>query len=158
LTDQVGGTWLEKHEFTGSGKKRKTTLVVLQTELSPQAFLHKVPERRRRKATSQGKESPKWWPYPTKWTSVPRKGNRSPRRLEERIITGASETMLTSPSGFVTNLPSAVDLTIRRKDAAKPCLRIKERISDQRRQERQVVLRHARDSRPPRMKTIDGHA
>jgi hypothetical protein len=58
-----------------------------------------------------------------------RKGNRSPRRLAERIITGASETMLTSPSGFVMNLPSAVDLTIRRKErCCQACLRIEERI------------------------------
>jgi hypothetical protein len=72
---------------------------------SPQGILHKVPERRRRKPPRREGGRPSGDSYPTKWTSVPpRKGNRSPRRLAERIITGASETMLTSPSGFVMNL------------------------------------------------------
>jgi hypothetical protein len=152
---------IESTNSPAAARRRKTTLVVLQTELEVlKAFYTKFQNGDEGKPPRKEGGRPSGDSYPTKWTSVPpRKGNRSPRRLVERIITGASETMLTSPSGFVMNLPSAVDLTIRRKERrCQACLRIEERICDQRRQERQVVLRHARDSRLPRMKTIDGHA
>jgi hypothetical protein len=65
---------------------------------SPQGILHQVPERRR--SHLAGRRSPKW----QSGGPVSQEGEPQSKTISGKIITGASETMLTSPNGFVMNL------------------------------------------------------
>jgi hypothetical protein len=148
-----------KHEFTGSSKKKEDDSLVVppDRESSPQAFYTKFqngdegkPPRNRKEVAqvvilSSGPVS-----HPGRGTAV-----QDDCGKDYHWCVGNNAH---KPKWVRHEPSSAVDLTIRRSDVAKPASESKEREVRSKTPERQVVLRHARDSRPPRMKTIDGHA
>jgi hypothetical protein len=137
-------------------KKEDDSLVVLQSSKSSK---HSTKFQNGEESPSQEGGRPSGDSYPTGWTSVPpRKGNRSPRRLAEKDYHWCVGNNAHKPSGFVMNSKCS-GLDDSKKRATLPaCLRIKERICDQRRQGVKWSSAMRALSRLPRMKTIDGHA